>query len=207
MTSLWVMLLSLAWAAPQTVGGPWIGLEGELEVSKRVDLGISEEFRAEFPGGPHEFLTDFSAGVQLVKGVGLQGGYRLEVPLGLPVTHRLAFDLSLDHQIDKVRLKFRQRYTLGIADELRHTLRSRVGVELRFDVLRPYLQIEPFIRMEKPVRFHKVRFTLGTKIRTPLPEFRVFCLFEQQTDGDRLIAGGLGASFGTKIKKKKKKKD
>ncbi|MBT3219629.1 MAG: DUF2490 domain-containing protein [Proteobacteria bacterium] len=200
-----LMLLSLAFGAADTLGGPWIGVEGGLEVSKRVDLGLSQEFRGEFPKGQSEFLTSFNTRVQLVKGVSLQGGYRLEVPLGDPVAHRLAFDLRLDKRFDLVRLKFRQRYTLGFTD-IKHALRSRVGAELRFDMVRPYLQVEPFIRLEEKVRFHKVRITLGTKIMTPMPEFRVFCLFEQQLDGDRLIAGGVSAFFGAKIKKKKKPK-
>jgi hypothetical protein len=199
---LFLLLTTLASAQP--VGAGWLGVEASLEVSDEVELTLGEELRGEvFPKGPAELLTDVGARYRFSKVVSVEGAYRLEVPLPTaPVGHRLALDLRLTHRMDKLRIKFRQRYTLGVRDVTTHTLRPRIGAELRFDTLRPYASVEPFFRVAPETKLHKVRFTLGTKIRTSGPTFRVFTHFEQQTDGDQLLVGGLGASFGAKLKRK-----
>lgn len=203
MSALWMVLISLASAA-DSQGGAWVGVAAELEATDALELELSEEVRQPLlPGGSTELLTDLSARYDLSDGIAVQGGYRFVAEPGTgDLGHRLALDLRLDHRVGLVKLKLRQRYTVGFADGSTHTLRTRVGAEAKLDKVRPYLAVEPFFRIEDGLGLHKVRLSAGVKLPTQGPNLELFTHFEQQTDGDRLLVAGFGATFGAKLERK-----
>jgi hypothetical protein len=191
-----VIALFLALAFAGEDGQLWTSVGAEARVTDSVGISLEQGFRGVIaPRDDLEVLSQVGVEVELAKHWSLSASYRMTalVPAA-PLEHRLALDLKQSLKAGDFRFKFRQRYTWSLGEDGRHTLRPRVLVELKRKRIRPYLAAEAFVRIEKPIRFHKMRFTAGSKFRFKPWTFGPFFHLEQQLDGDRSYIGGLDVS-------------
>ena len=201
MSPLALVLVGLAMAAPDDQGALWLGVEGKPELSRAVEVSLSEEVRQEvLPAGDSELLTRLEARVELLDWLGLEGAYRLSADLGTGLlSHRTDLDLRLEHRAGKVELKARERWQVDLAPDTAHTLRTRLGAELRTDSLRPWVAVEPWVWLTGGVELRRVRFTLGTKLPTEVPALKVFTHLDLDLDGDKRLVLGLRGKFGAEL--------
>lgn len=196
-----LVLAGLAAAAPDDQSALWLGVEGELELSKAVEVSLSEEVRQEvLPTGDSELVTRLEARAELLDWLGLEGAYRLSADLGTgELSHRTDLDLRLEHRVGKVELAARERWQVDLGPDPVHTLRTRVGAELRTDSLRPWVAVEPWVWLTGGVELRRVRLTLGTKLPTELPALKVFTHLDLDLDGDKRLVLGLRGKFGAEL--------
>ncbi len=208
-TSLLILWLQLALAGPSETGQLWTGLEVDIGLHKRLTLELGADSRIGLTSTEETTgLFTFATEVKLTRRIEAAVGYRLELgPRGLG--HRLAFDLGQQVHFDKLRLLFRYRYTASVRNNWKHTVRVRLGLQGRLPSFRPFLKVEPFVRVDDTVRLRKVRISVGTDLpvqRGALPDFTLVYHLEQFTDGQRRHIGAVGLSWDLDPYKARKRK-
>ncbi len=194
------VVIVLLMALPARAGSdfqPWTEIGVRYKFSRQFHLKFDQHLRfdEEFRGySRHRIMPQLTAVWRINKFLRLEGGYRFKAEIieSLEETyidpwHRFFFDTRLRYRIKPVTLRYRLRLQEQFGEPLhedmkyRHTIRNRIGAELKFPCgFVPFLSGELFLRIDDPDGvLHKWRVTAGLDYEIGSHTITAFYRFEE----------------------------
>lgn len=167
-TCLTVFTCTLTGHAKTDKFGTWLELEFRKDLSKKLSLSVTPEFRFQDQFNLDEYFIQGELSYDLLSFLSVSGIYRIGTEIkkkGNLNYNRLALDVQAAHDINRFEVALRGRYTNysdSSDDEPGKYLRPRLKVEydIKGNKIRPFTRLEFFHNLTTE-SWHKARWDIG----------------------------------------------